>query len=250
MRRHSFEVPGAANRAHCANLIVTRLPLAQQRYWKNRAQRHLTLALLAAVILWLVYCATPPPDVRHRLSMASAYASLAFLAWALSLGAWNLLRRRHNPVSFDMRRDVGIWAGFLAIAHTAIGLTVHLRGRMWMYFFKQIHPLKLQNTQFGLANYTGLVAALLLLLLVAISNDISLRMLGTRKWKSWQRWTYATAFLTVLHGALFQLIEKRQTAWVCIFAIVTLTTLGIQAAGFFKVRRDAAFKLRNAISNR
>jgi hypothetical protein len=29
--------------------------------------------------------------------------------------------------------------------HTAIGLTVLLRGRMLMYFFKGLHPLKLQK---------------------------------------------------------------------------------------------------------
>jgi sulfoxide reductase heme-binding subunit YedZ len=69
---------------------------------------------------------------------------------------------------------VGIWTGILAIVHTAIGLTVHLRGRMWMHFFKQLHPLRFQNTQFGFANFTGLVAALLFLMLLAISNDLSL----------------------------------------------------------------------------
>ena len=82
--------------------------------------------------------------------MASAYAGLFFLAASLSLGPWNVLRRKPNPVSSDLRRDVGIWAGVLALIHTAVGLTVHLRGRMWMYFFKGLHPLRLQNTSFGL----------------------------------------------------------------------------------------------------
>jgi hypothetical protein len=77
------------------------------------------------------------------------------------VGPWNVLRRRPNPVSFDLRRDIGIWTGILAILHTISGLTVHLRGRMWMYFLKSLHPLKLQNTQFGFANFTGLGAALL-----------------------------------------------------------------------------------------
>jgi hypothetical protein len=31
-----------------------------------------------------------------------------------------------QPVSFDLRRDVGIWTGILAIVHTAIGLIVDL----------------------------------------------------------------------------------------------------------------------------
>jgi len=105
------------------------------------------------------------------------------------------MRRRPNPISFDLRRDVGIWTGILAIVHTAIGLTVHLRGRMWMYFFKTLHPVHLQITQFGFANFTGLAAALLFLMLLAISNDLSLLALKTNRLKSLQRWTYAAFVL-------------------------------------------------------
>jgi sulfoxide reductase heme-binding subunit YedZ len=54
---------------------------------------------------------------------------------------------------------------------------------MWMYFFKRLHPLRLQDTQFGFANFTGLGAALLFLMLLAICNDLSLRGLKTRRWK-------------------------------------------------------------------
>jgi len=68
-----------------------------------------------------------------------------------------------------------------------IGLTVHLRGRTCLYFFKQLHPLKLQDTQFGFANFAGLGAALLFLMLLALSNDFSVRTVGTRRWKSLQR---------------------------------------------------------------
>jgi sulfoxide reductase heme-binding subunit YedZ len=124
--------------------------MPEATYWIRRAKRHVTLAAIAILITLLAYAATPPPDVRHRLSMATAYAGLIFLAASLWLGPWNVLRRRANPTSFDLRRDVGIWAGIPAILHTIVGLTVHLRGRMWMYFFKGLHPLRLQDTQFGL----------------------------------------------------------------------------------------------------
>ena len=51
---------------------------------------------------------------------------------------------------------------------------------------------------FGFGNDTGLIAALLFLLLLAISNDVSLRRLGAQKWKSLQRWMYAAVVLTIL----------------------------------------------------
>jgi sulfoxide reductase heme-binding subunit YedZ len=163
--------------------------------------------------------------------MGSAYAAMLFLAATLWLGPWNVLRRSANPVSFDLRRDLGIWSGILALLHTAVGLTVHLRGRMWMYFFKHLHPLAIQNNEFGAANFIGLASALLFLLLLAISNDLSLRRLGKVRWKSLQRWTYAAAILAVAHGILFQLVEKRRLPWVLLFAAITAIATGIQLLG-------------------
>jgi sulfoxide reductase heme-binding subunit YedZ len=169
--------------------------------------------------------------------MATAYAGLIFLAASLWFGPWNVVRRLPNPISFDLRRDVGIWTGILAILHTGIGLTVHLRGRMWMYFFKRLHPLRLQTTQFGFANFTGLAAALLFLMLLAISNDFSLRALKTDRWKSLQRWTYVAFVLTAAHGIAYQLIEKRHVPWVLVFALVMAAVTAGQILGFVQVQR-------------
>jgi sulfoxide reductase heme-binding subunit YedZ len=202
----------------------------------RRINRHVALALGAAAIVAAAYAATPPPDQRHRLSMATAYAALVFVAASLWLGPWNVLRRRPNPVSFHLRRDVGIWAGLLALLHTGIGLTVHLRGRMWMYFFRKLHPLSLQKTLFGFANYTGLVAALLFLMLLLLSNDISLRSLGTRKWKWLQRWIYLAFGLTIAHSIAYQVVETRHLAWVVVFAACVLGVIAVQIAGFVRWR--------------
>lgn len=206
-------------------------------HWLRRFRRHFFLAAAAVAILCVAYAATPPPDVRHRLSMGTAYAGLIFLALSLWLGPWNVLRQQPNPIRFDQRRDVGIWTGILAIVHTAIGLTVHLRGRMWMYFLKRLHPFKLQNTQFGFANFAGLGAALLFLMLLAISNDLSVRTLGTRRWKSLQRWTYAAFALTAAHGIAYQLVEKRHVPWVLVFALVMSAVAAGQIFGFVQVQR-------------
>jgi len=200
-------------------------------YWKRRLLRHLLLMGCAALMVMAIYALTPPPDFRHRASMALAYAALVYLLISLWLGPWNLLRGKPNPVSFDLRRDFGIWAAILALLHTAVGLTVHLRGRMWMYFFKNLHPLRIQKNLFGFGNYTGLFAAFLFLFLLAISNDLSLRSLGTRRWKRWQQWTYIAALLTVLHGIAYEVTEKRHWPWVVagVLGVVGITV--IQLAG-------------------
>lgn len=205
-------------------------------YWRYRLARHLFLAILCWLLVVFFYWLTPPPDFRHRLSMATAYVALIFLGWTLALGPWNLLRRHANPVSFDFRRDVGIWSGLLALLHTGVGLTVHLRGRMWMYFIKKLHPLTLQNNPFGLANDIGLVAALLFLGLLFISNDRSLRTLGLRRWKTLQRFTYLALALTFAHGWLFQAVEKRKPGWVAVFLSMAVLTGLIQLAGLCKHR--------------
>jgi sulfoxide reductase heme-binding subunit YedZ len=206
--------------------------MASSQYWRHRLARQVLLAVCAVCVVAGVYWLTPPPDVRHRLSMGSAYAALLFLAVTLWLGPWNVLRHNPNPVSFDLRRDVGIWAGLLALLHTAIGLTVHLRGRMWMYFFKRLHPFRIQDTTFGLANYTGLIAALVFLALLAISNDASLRRLGASRWKSIQQWTYAAFALTIVHGIAYQVIEKRHLPWVIAAGSIIAAAICLQFAAF------------------
>jgi sulfoxide reductase heme-binding subunit YedZ len=171
--------------------------------------------------------------------MGTAYAALCFLAASLMLGPWNVFRDRHTPVSYDLRRDIGIITGVLALVHTGIGLTVHLRGRMWMYFLKSLHPLRSQWGTFGAANYVGLLAALLFAILLAISNDWSLRAMGTPRWKGLQRWAYAAFMLTLAHGILFQWIEKRNIGWIFFLCAVAATTLVTQSLGYVQRRKHA-----------
>jgi methionine sulfoxide reductase heme-binding subunit len=64
-----------------------------------------------------------------------------------------------------------------------------------------------RHDQFGLANYTGLAATLLLVFLVALSNDFSLKRLSAPWWKRLQRWNNALFALVLVHGFQCQLIE-------------------------------------------
>jgi sulfoxide reductase heme-binding subunit YedZ len=119
-------------------------------------------ALSSTALFWELFSVRR--DVISHLSIATAYPALLFTAGAVLVGPCNVLRGRANPLSSDLRRDVGIWAGILALLHTAIGLDVHLRGRPWLYFVDQHGHVR--HDLFGFGNYTGLVAALLSLLLL------------------------------------------------------------------------------------
>lgn len=212
-------------------------------YWRRRFYRHAAILLFtlgATALFWILL--RDRRDLISHFSIATAYPALFLTAAALLLGPLNVLTKRPNPISFDLRRDLGIWAGVMAIAHTAIGLNVHLRGRPWLYFVDQ-HG-RLRRDLFGFSNYTGAIAALLFLLLLAISNDLSLRKLGTAKWKSIQRWTYFAAVLTVAHAIAFQQVEKRQLAYHTVVWITAMAVCGPQLAGWNKRRREVSASSR------
>lgn len=170
-------------------------------------------------------------DARERISLASAFVAFGLLGVTLSLGPLNVLRGRSTPVSFDLRRDFGIWSATLGVAHSVIGLTVHLRGRMYLYFLAPPDArgfFGLRVDPFGAANYSGLLAALLLLLLAAISNDFALRTLRTRRWRAIQRWAYVILALAIAHGAAYQLIEKQRVILVLWFLLMAVGSVAIQ----------------------
>jgi sulfoxide reductase heme-binding subunit YedZ len=169
----------------------------------------------------------------YRWSMATAYVGLAFMAATLLTGPINLLRKQANPMSTDLRRDLGIWACMLGAAHTVVGLQVHMKS-MWLYFFNEVSGPKawsLRSDQFGAANYTGLVGVLLLLFLAALSNDLSLRRFGVSRWKNLQRWNYALFAVVIAHAVLYQLIEKRSLPWPVMLGALVAPILAVQMAG-------------------
>ena len=109
-----------------------------------------------------------------------------------------------------------------------------------MYFFKKLHPLVLQKTQFGFANYIGLIAALLFAGLLLLSNDLSLRSFGIQRWKALQRTTYFAFALTLLHGWAYQAVEKRKVAWIAVFWSMAAVATIVQLTGLRRRKTIAA----------
>lgn len=199
----------------------------------RRLLRHLLLGAGAAATTGLLVWGFPGP-LRARVSLATAYVALGLLGVTLSLGPLNVLRGRPNPVSFHLRRDFGIWSAVVGLVHTGFGLTVHFTGRMHLYFLAPPESrgfFGLRVDPFGGANWSGLAAALLLILLGAISNDASLRRLGTVRWRAIQRWAYGLAALTVMHAVLYQVLERQRVVLVVVFAMITMVVILLQLTG-------------------
>ena len=213
------------------------------RLWTH----HLFLLLATALAVFSLYFTRPYRDVITRLSFSTAYPALILLVITLWIGPWNLLRSKRTPVSSDLRRDIGIWAGILGILHTGIGFCVHLRGRPWLYFVYQRsegHTFPMRHDIFGFANYTGLVATIILLLLFVTSNDYALRRLGTPKWKQLQRWNYVLFLFTFLHTAAYQTMEKQHAPFVATVALSGAITLLLQAVGYWRRRTNTVSRVQ------
>lgn len=208
---------------------------------------HLPLLAFSCVAVALCHQWVASKDVIHNWSMATAYPGLALLAATLLTGPMQALRGKTRPVSNDLTRDIGIWAGILSVLHTLFGLQVHFRGRMWLLFIPDA-PLAfpfVRMDSFGWANYTGVFATLVVTMLMVLSNDWSLRRLGITTWKRLQRWNYALFGVVVVHGILYQMLETRALSFVVVFASIALLVLAIQLAG----RREVLRALRGKKSS-
>ncbi len=206
------------------------------RLKRRLAGHHLPIFLLCLGAGWLLYATRPYPDVINRLSFASSYPALFLLCLTLMIGPWKQLMGERLAVSLDLRRDIGIWAGITGLFHTGFGQFAHLRGRPWLYYITEEGQVR--TDLFGFNNDTGLLAALLLLALLATSNDASLRKLGTPGWKKLQRWNYACFALTAAHTFGYQSGGGRGAFLFASIAAIVLT-LGLQLAGW-RQRRSAA----------
>jgi methionine sulfoxide reductase heme-binding subunit len=215
------------------NSVVDRAPRWRGRLLPRLWKHHLPLLLLSFASVAALYFTRPYPDILSRASFATAYPALLLLSATLLIGPWNVLRRRPNPISSDLRRDIGIWAGFLGILHAAVGQFVHLRGQPWLYYVygPTEHHHGMRHDLFGLANYTGALGVLILAMVLATSNDFSLRRFGKAKWKQLQRWNYLVFALVAIHSFAFQGVETQKVHWVITVAACIAAALVLQIAG-------------------
>jgi sulfoxide reductase heme-binding subunit YedZ len=203
---------------------------------RNRIYKHhVPLCLLSLASIAALYITRPYKDVITKLSFATAYPALILLAATLLIGPWNMLRKKPKPISSDLRRDIGIWAGIIGLTHAVVGQCVHLRGRPWLYYiyeYRKNGPAGLRHDLFGFNNFAGLGATIVLIVLFATSNDWYLRRLGTQKWKSIQRWNYICFALTGAHTLGYQVMEKQKAPFLITAIICISLTLVLQVFGF------------------
>lgn len=198
----------------------------------QRIATHVAMALATVLGCWLTLLLQPDLELVHALTIGTAYVALGQLAATLLIGPWQLLRRgQRNPANINLRRDIGIWAGLVGLAHVVFGFQVHMGGNILHYFFRPDSWMPLINV-FGAANYLGLAGAIILLALLVLSNDLSLHTLKGKRWKALQRFNYGLFALALLHTWGYQFEVQRM--WVLPAGSIALAAvvLGAQAIGY------------------
>jgi sulfoxide reductase heme-binding subunit YedZ len=175
------------------------------------------LSVIFCLIFYLLWKPTLP--IVPFITYTSGYLSIFLLAVSLLLGPINLLLKIKNPISTNLRRDIGVFGGLLGLIHSVVGLFMHFTGRPWLY--------------------TGLLGAFILILLVVISNDYFLRKLKAAKWKNLQRFTYLMFVLVIAHCIFYRLNADKIDLIIYLYLPMFLTILAFQLIGIrLKTRKN------------
>ena len=174
---------------------------------------------------------------ERRFTVATGYVALALLGLTLLIGPANLLLRRRNPVSSYLRRDVGAWTAVFSGVHVVASLWVHGTGQIrdFLNFFVA-HGSPLRNS-FGLGNWTGLAALVIVAGLLALSSDAALRTLKAKNWKRLQRLNYALFALVIVHAFFYGALLRETSPYTILLGLIVLAVLVGQAVGIWLFRR-------------
>jgi sulfoxide reductase heme-binding subunit YedZ len=203
---------------------------------------HTTLALAALIACYLAHLYAPYAALNYALTIGCGYLALILIMLTLLIGPVQLLYQSRNPVNLDLRRDIGIWAGITGCIHVMFGLQIHMNGRILNYFIQTTgRGYRLLLNAFGISNHLGLLATVILIMLLVLSNDISLKRLKGKRWKLLQRFNYLLALLVFVHTFLYQMISQREQPFRVVAFCMALILIFVQTLGFLIYRSRTTF---------
>lgn len=182
----------------------------------------------------MAWYAGEPATALDRVSLLTAWLCFGLLVAALALGLLTALRTGRPTLNSLLRRDLGIWAGLTGLAHLAAATGEVMQPAYFNRYLTGPDGPPLPGWPDWLGNTSivgGYLVGILFVVLLLLSNNWSLRRLGPARWKQLQGMSTTAFILTVAHGILFQVIERRTGGW--------LAGLVVVAAGIFALRRRA-----------
>ena len=193
--------------------------------YMNRPIRHLVFALVTLAVTALSLL-LPYENAWERVSIGSAWLCMAFLVAALSIGPLLIKQGKSPQLNIHLRRDIGIWSALTGLQHFVAGNVVAMsQDYIGLYVRIAEQPGEAVREQmFSVGSILGTLVALLFLLLLCLSSDRAMRLLGVKWWKRLQLSAHGVLWLTVAHGIAFQLLEARYAA---LFVLLMLAVVAL-----------------------
>jgi DMSO/TMAO reductase YedYZ heme-binding membrane subunit len=134
-----------------------------------------------------------------------------------------------------------MWTTAFSVVHVVVGLQVHSGGQLagYLSYFVAPNGSPLTNS-FGLANWTGLAATVIVVGLLAISSNFALRKLKAGPWKWLQRLNYALFALVILHAFFYGALLRTTSPFTFLLLISLIAVFVGQAVGVWLWRRKHA----------
>ncbi len=207
---------------------------------RRRQLHHLVLACLTVVSLSAAIVYGPAAQALDRFSIVSAYVCFALFAGALLLGPLRAIRGGRPSTNDYLRRDIGVWAALIGIAHLVIATGLSMDASYLDAYVNGTSkaPSEGVRTQlFAWGSILGFVVGLVFLMLLALSSNQAIRLLGPRLWKKLQRTSYLAFALSAIHGFAFQILESREWILIAVILLTVALVIAAQLMGVMAVRR-------------
>jgi DMSO/TMAO reductase YedYZ heme-binding membrane subunit len=116
-------------------------------------------------------------------------------------------------------------------------LWVHGTGeiRDFLNFFV-VHGSPLTNS-FGIGNWIGLAAIVVVAGLLALSSDAALRKLKAKNWKRLQRMNYVLFALVIAHAFFYGVLLRTTSPYTILLGVSVIAVVVGQAVGIWLFRR-------------
>ena len=203
----------------------------------GRGARHLLLGGLSVTACALFALTGPAPSAWDRVSILTAYLCLILLCVGLTIGPQRARASGRPTLNTYLRRDVGIWAALTGLIHLVLATELSMTAR-YVGAVVDAREQPLGRQLFAWGSISGYVLGLNFVLLLALSNDRVMRLLGSIRWKRLQRTSYLAFGLTLAHGLVFQFLESRPWPLVSALALAGAVVIVFQYLGACAVRKQ------------